>query len=71
MALLEVDDLRTQFYGRYGHVRAVDGVSFTLDARRTLAIVGESGCGINLLGDGLITFLDPRAARRATEIKPL
>ncbi|HWC31641.1 MAG TPA: ABC transporter ATP-binding protein, partial [Actinomycetota bacterium] len=45
MALLEVDDLRTHFFTREGTVRAVDGVSFSVDMRKTLGIVGESGCG--------------------------
>jgi oligopeptide transport system ATP-binding protein len=45
MALLEVSDLRTSFYTRGGVVRAVDGVSFTLDRGETLGIVGESGSG--------------------------
>ena len=45
MALLEVSDLRTSFYTRGGVVRAVDGVSFTLDKGETLGIVGESGSG--------------------------
>jgi len=45
VALLEVDDLRTYFKTREGEVHAVDGVSFTLEERKTLGIVGESGCG--------------------------
>ncbi|WP_144094629.1 ABC transporter ATP-binding protein [Croceicoccus sediminis] len=45
MALLEVKDLRTSFYTRDGVVRAVDGVSFSLDKGETLGIVGESGSG--------------------------
>src|SRR5687768_2163350 len=43
--LLEVQNLRTHFYTRDGIVRAVDGVSFSVNAGETLAIVGESGCG--------------------------
>ena len=43
--LLEVENLRTHFYTRDGIVRAVDGVSFSVNAGETLAVVGESGCG--------------------------
>jgi len=45
MALLEVEDLRTYFKTREGEVRAVDGVSFSLEHSKMLGIVGESGCG--------------------------
>jgi len=44
-ALLEVRDLKTQFSTRDGVVKAVDGVSFSLEPGKTLAIVGESGSG--------------------------
>ena len=43
--LLEVRNLRTRFATEDGEFTAVDGVSFTLDAGRTLGLVGESGCG--------------------------
>jgi oligopeptide/dipeptide ABC transporter ATP-binding protein len=45
MALLEVTDLSTHFFTREGEVRAVDGVTFSLERGKTLGIVGESGCG--------------------------
>ena len=45
MSLLSVQDLRTYFHTRNGIYRAVDGVSFDLDAGKTLGIVGESGSG--------------------------
>lgn len=45
MPLLTVDNLATYFHTRSGIVRAVDGISYTLEARQTLGIVGESGSG--------------------------
>jgi len=43
--LLEVDDLKMHFHTRDGVVKAVDGVSYTLDCGETLGVVGESGSG--------------------------
>jgi oligopeptide transport system ATP-binding protein len=43
--LLEVKNLETQFFTQDGVVKAVNGISYTLDEGETLGIVGESGCG--------------------------
>lgn len=43
--LLEVKNLKTQFFTREGVVHAVDGVSYSVDKGKTLGLVGESGCG--------------------------
>ena len=45
MALLEIEGLQTHFRTRDGVNRAVDGVSLSIEAGETVAVVGESGCG--------------------------
>ena len=45
MPLLEVQDLRTYFYTEDGVVKAVDGVTFSVEFQQTIGVVGESGCG--------------------------
>ncbi|MCC7045483.1 MAG: dipeptide ABC transporter ATP-binding protein [Alphaproteobacteria bacterium] len=69
-ALLDVDGLvkhfpitRGLFARRIGMVRAVDGVSFRLDAGETLCIVGESGCGKSTVGRCVLRLLPPTAGR--------
>src|SRR5665213_1285886 len=58
--LLVVDGLRTYFDLRHGVVKAVDGVSFALKRRETLAIVGESGCGKSITALSLMRLVpDP------------
>ena len=66
MALLEVDNLRTHFFTREGVVRAVDGVSFSVDAGKTLGIVGESGCGKSVTALSLMGLI-PRPPARIVE----
>ena len=43
--LLDIVDLRTHFFTAAGVVKAVDGVSYSVAAGETVALVGESGCG--------------------------
>ena len=59
MALLEVNNLRTSFFTDAGEVKAVDGVSFTLDHGRVLGIVGESGSGKSVTAYSIMQILAP------------
>lgn len=59
--LLDVRNLRTWFNTPEGIVRAVDGVSFTIDKGETLALVGESGCGKTVTSLSLIRLLPDTA----------
>ncbi|MFN2204149.1 MAG: ABC transporter ATP-binding protein [Caldilineaceae bacterium] len=55
--LLEVSDLKTQFFTQDGVVHAVNGISYTVDKGETLAIVGESGCGKSVSVMSLIRLI--------------
>jgi peptide/nickel transport system ATP-binding protein len=61
--LLEVDDLFTGFATDRGKVRAVDGVSLSLERGKTLGVVGESGCGKSVLSRSIMGLLPPNAER--------
>jgi oligopeptide/dipeptide ABC transporter ATP-binding protein len=87
--LLEVEDVGRQFVARRSVlgrptaiVTAVDGVSFSLEAGKTLALVGESGCGKSTLGRLVLRLIEPTAGRirfdgrdvtdlRERELRPL
>jgi oligopeptide/dipeptide ABC transporter ATP-binding protein len=57
--LLEVRDLRVQFTGDGAPVRAVDGVSFSLERGETYALVGESGCGKSATALSILRLVEP------------
>ena len=59
MSLLEVKDLHTSFFTDAGEVKAVNGVSFTLDKGKTLGIVGESGSGKSVTAYSIMQILSP------------
>src|SRR3954462_3404653 len=63
MPLLEVDDLKTHFFTRDGVVRAVDGVSFSIQPGETLALVGESGCGKSVTSLSIMRLIAPPPGR--------
>jgi len=59
--LLQVENLGTHICAKRGRVRAVDGVTFELHAGKTLAIVGESGCGKSVLCRTIIGLLPEKS----------
>ncbi len=60
MKLLEVSDLKTYFFTDDGVVKAVDGVSFSIDEGETFGLVGESGCGKSVTALSIIKLIpDP------------
>jgi ABC-type oligopeptide transport system ATPase subunit len=68
--LLAVEQLRTWFPIRQGifkrvvgHVRAVDDVSFNVERGKTLALVGESGCGKTTVGRSILRLVSAQAGR--------
>ena len=77
--LLEVRDLRVHFPFKRGHlfrrargvVRAVDGVSFSVEAGQTMGLVGESGCGKSTLARAIVGLTPPTSGQVLLEGGPI
>ena len=59
MALLDVQDLSVEFPTRRGTLRALDGISLSIEPGEVLGVVGESGAGKSLTGAAIIGLLEP------------
>ncbi|RRH76356.1 ABC transporter ATP-binding protein [Falsigemmobacter faecalis] len=77
-ALLEVRDLHVRYPirgglwgGQVGEVKAVSGVSFSLNPGESLAVVGESGCGKSTLGNAILGLTRPTEGEVLFEGEPL
>mgnify|MGYP003337507259 CR=1 FL=1 len=75
--LIEVRGLKKYFpirrgvFSRHvGDVKAVDDVSFTVGARETVSLVGESGCGKTTTGRSLLRLLEPTAGQALYRREP-
>ena len=69
MALLEVENLQTHFGTPDGVVRAVEGLSFHIDAGETLGIVGESGCGKSVTSMSILRLIPEPPGKIAGSIR--
>lgn len=66
--IIEVENLKTYFHTPEGIVKSVDGVSFSIDRGKTMALVGESGCGKTQTSLSLIRLLAPTARVSADKL---
>ncbi len=63
MALLEVEHLKKYFKVGKSRLHAVDDITFTLEAGKTLGVVGESGCGKTTLGRTVLHLVSPTSGK--------
>jgi oligopeptide/dipeptide ABC transporter ATP-binding protein len=59
LPLVEVDDLRIEFRTEGGIIHAVNGVSFAIASGKTLALIGESGCGKSVTSLAMLNLVRP------------
>jgi peptide/nickel transport system ATP-binding protein len=69
MAILEIENLQTHFRTPDGINRAVDGVSFHVEAGETLAVVGESGCGKSVTAMSILRLIPEPPGKIAGAIR--
>lgn len=67
--LLVIDDLKTEFKTRSGVVRAVDGVSLTVEPGEFVGLVGESGCGKSVTAMSIMRLVGARGASISGNIR--
>ena len=65
--LLDVQNLRTQFFTQDGVVKAVDDVSFHLMPGETLGVVGESGCGKSITAMSVMRLIPSPPGRSSPD----
>jgi len=69
MPLLDIENLQTHFRTPDGINRAVDGVSFSIEAGETLAVVGESGCGKSVTAMSILRLIPEPPGKIAGAIR--
>ena len=68
MALIDVKDLKVHFEIQDGWVKAVDGISFSIDSGETMGLVGESGCGKTTAAYAITQLLPPNGYIKGGQI---